>query len=106
MHAVRPLRVGRRDPARQRRPQRGLVVDRAAPHLAQRHDPPTSSSTGTPSTARSPLEALPPEHAEAVRAVRAVRRGGGSLLSGDVADVLGRPARTYAEWARECYPGP
>lgn len=50
-----------------------------------------------------PLEALPEEYAEGLRAVRA---GGGSLLSDDVAEVLGRPARTYATWARENYPRP
>ncbi|MFE9745287.1 NAD(P)H-binding protein [Saccharothrix saharensis] len=53
------------------------------------------------STVDVPLESLPPEYADGVRAVRS---GDGSLLSNDVADVLGRPARSYATWARECFP--
>ncbi|MFE2750828.1 NAD(P)H-binding protein [Actinosynnema sp. NPDC059335] len=50
-----------------------------------------------------PLEDLPGEYAEGLRAVRT---GAGSLLSDDVAEVLGRPARTYATWARENFPRP
>ncbi|MCE6997990.1 NAD(P)H-binding protein [Saccharothrix sp. S26] len=53
------------------------------------------------STVDVPLDVLPPEYAEGVRAVRS---GGGSLLSDDVARVLGRPARDYATWARENFP--
>ncbi|MEV8440930.1 NAD(P)H-binding protein [Actinosynnema sp. NPDC051121] len=53
------------------------------------------------STVDVPLESLPPEYADGVRAIRS---GDGSLLSDDVARVLGRPARDYATWARENYP--
>lgn len=53
------------------------------------------------STVDVPLESLPPEYADGVRAIRG---GEGSLLSDDVAQVLGRPARDYATWARECFP--
>ncbi|XVS63532.1 NAD(P)H-binding protein [Actinosynnema sp. CA-299493] len=53
------------------------------------------------STVDLPLTALPPEYAEGLRAVLG---GEGSFLSGDVAEVLGRPARDYATWARENYP--
>jgi uncharacterized protein YbjT (DUF2867 family) len=56
----------------------------------------------TLSTVDLPLEALPAEYAEGLRAALT---GEGSFLSGDVADVLGRPARGYATWARENYPG-
>ncbi|WP_158849780.1 NAD(P)H-binding protein [Saccharothrix deserti] len=57
----------------------------------------------TLSTVDVPLDALPEAYAEGVRAVRS---GDGSILSDDVAEVLGRPARTFATWAREHYPRP
>ncbi|WP_367135606.1 NAD(P)H-binding protein [Saccharothrix sp. HUAS TT1] len=46
-------------------------------------------------------DSLPAPYAEGLKAVRA---GGGALLSDDVAEVLGRPARDYATWARENFP--
>ena len=55
----------------------------------------------TLSTVDLPLTALPPEHAEGLRAALT---GEGSFLSDDVAEVLGRPATAYATWARERYP--
>ncbi|MEU4441673.1 NAD(P)H-binding protein [Actinosynnema sp. NPDC050801] len=55
------------------------------------------------STVDVPLESLPEAYAEGVRAVR---RGDASLLSDDIATILGRPARTYATWARHHYPTP
>lgn len=55
------------------------------------------------STVDVPLESLPAAYAEGVRAIR---DGQGSLLSDDVAEVLGRPPRTYATWARDNYPKP
>jgi uncharacterized protein YbjT (DUF2867 family) len=55
------------------------------------------------STVDLPLSALPEAYAESLRAVRS---GAGSILSDDIATVLGRPARTYATWARERYPRP
>ncbi|GAA1303387.1 NAD(P)H-binding protein [Saccharothrix xinjiangensis] len=55
------------------------------------------------STADVPLHALPPALAEAVAAVRT---GAGSITTTDVPEVLGRPARTYATWARDRYPRP
>ncbi|MFI9010085.1 NAD(P)H-binding protein [Actinosynnema sp. NPDC053489] len=54
------------------------------------------------STADVPPDALPPAYAEGARAVR---EGGGSVLSDDVAAILGRPPRAYATWVRECFPG-
>ena len=54
------------------------------------------------STVDVPLESLPEQYAEGARAVRS---GKGSILSDDIAHVLGRPPRTYATWARECFPG-
>lgn len=50
-----------------------------------------------------PLETLPEAYAEGLRAIRAEDV---SVLSPDLADVLGRPARTFATWARERYPRP
>lgn len=42
------------------------------------------------------------ESAEAMlRSVRFVAEGGNAVVTGDVAEVLGRPARTYREWARD-----
>ncbi|MFD1152680.1 NAD(P)H-binding protein [Saccharothrix hoggarensis] len=55
------------------------------------------------STVDVPLESLPEAYAEGVRAVRT---GGGSLLSDDVATVLGRPPRTFADWVRERFQMP
>ncbi|GAA0236521.1 NAD(P)H-binding protein [Actinomadura nitritigenes] len=43
-----------------------------------------------------------PEFAEgAMRGQRFIAEGGNARLTGDVAAVLGRPARTYATWARD-----
>ncbi|MER6242674.1 NAD(P)H-binding protein [Streptomyces griseorubiginosus] len=42
------------------------------------------------------------ESAQAMlRSVRFVAEGGNEVVTGDVAEVLGRPARTYREWARD-----
>ena len=48
-----------------------------------------------------PLDTLPAEYAEGLRAIRVEDV---SILSDDVAHVLGRPPRAYATWARECFP--
>lgn len=56
----------------------------------------------TLSTVDIPLHALPPAYAEGVKAVEANE----PFLSTDVATVLGRPARTFATWARDRYPRP
>lgn len=40
------------------------------------------------------------------KSVAAVRTGAGSITSEDVPRLLGRPARSYATWATECYPRP
>ncbi|NUT53084.1 MAG: NAD(P)H-binding protein [Saccharothrix sp.] len=53
------------------------------------------------STVDVPLDALPEDFREGIRAVLG---GDGSLLSDDVAEVLGRPARSYATWALERFP--
>jgi hypothetical protein len=43
-----------------------------------------------------------PEFAEgAMRGQRFIAEGGNARLTADVAAVLGRPARTYATWARD-----
>jgi uncharacterized protein YbjT (DUF2867 family) len=55
----------------------------------------------TLSTVDVPLDALPKEYAEGLRAIRAEDV---SILSGDIAEILGRPARTFAAWARDRYP--
>ncbi|WP_284434536.1 NAD(P)H-binding protein [Streptomyces sp. TUS-ST3] len=36
-----------------------------------------------------------------LRSVRFVAEGGNAVVTADVAEVLGRPARTYREWARD-----
>ncbi|MFE3034178.1 NAD(P)H-binding protein [Streptomyces canus] len=36
-----------------------------------------------------------------LRSVRFVAEGGNAVVTGDVEEVLGRPARTYREWARD-----
>ncbi|WP_329294794.1 hypothetical protein [Streptomyces pseudovenezuelae] len=36
-----------------------------------------------------------------LRSVRFVAEGGNAVVTGDVAEVLGRPARTYREWVRD-----
>ncbi|MFF7522373.1 NAD(P)H-binding protein [Streptomyces pseudovenezuelae] len=36
-----------------------------------------------------------------LRSVRFVAEGGNAVVTGDVAEVLGRPARTYREWAED-----
>ena len=42
------------------------------------------------------------ESAQAMlRSVRFVAEGGNEVVTGDVAEVLGRPARMYREWARD-----
>ncbi|MEU4739783.1 NAD(P)H-binding protein [Actinosynnema sp. NPDC023658] len=56
------------------------------------------------STVDIPLESLPAVYAESLRAVRSGNDA--SLLSDDVAEVLGLPPRTFATWARENYPKP
>ncbi|MFF1307140.1 NAD(P)H-binding protein [Streptomyces sp. NPDC058307] len=40
-----------------------------------------------------------------LRSVRFVAEGGNAVVTGDVEEVLGRPARTYREWAREVFGG-
>jgi hypothetical protein len=43
-----------------------------------------------------------PEFAEgAMRGQRFIAEGGNARLTADVAAILGRPARTYATWARD-----
>jgi uncharacterized protein YbjT (DUF2867 family) len=44
-----------------------------------------------------------------LRSIRFVCEGGNAVVTGDVAEVLGRPARTYRAWAeahREAFGGP
>jgi uncharacterized protein YbjT (DUF2867 family) len=36
-----------------------------------------------------------------LRSVRFVAEGGNAVVTGDVEEVLGRPARTYREWAED-----
>ena len=45
-------------------------------------------------------ELFPPELAEvALRGAEMVRAGGNAIVTADTEEVLGRPARTYREWA-------
>lgn len=58
----------------------------------------------TPSQTRELLVASgwSEESAEGMlRSVRFVAEGGNAVVTGDVGEVLGRPARTYREWARD-----
>jgi uncharacterized protein YbjT (DUF2867 family) len=55
----------------------------------------------TLSTVDVPLDVLPEAYAEGLRNIRPEDV---SILSDDIAEILGRPARTYATWARDNYP--
>jgi hypothetical protein len=45
---------------------------------------------------------LPPEVATVfTEGLTLLREGGAEVLTGDVQEVLGRPPRSYEEWARE-----
>ncbi|PSL58530.1 uncharacterized protein YbjT (DUF2867 family) [Saccharothrix carnea] len=54
------------------------------------------------SSVDAPPDVLPAAYAEAMSTIRVEDV---SVLSDDIAHVLGRPPRTYATWARECFPG-
>ncbi|WP_165430326.1 NAD(P)H-binding protein [Streptomyces sp. BK239] len=82
-----------------------ISVPEQAAVLAEVLGRPITTRDLTPRQARERLLAwgLGEAQAEGVLAGNAfVRDGGNAVVTEDVPELLGRPARTYREWAREC----